>query len=94
MIKKILFFTILLSSYTLASVTDDLIKLSDMFKNGLLTQEEFSKAKSILLQLEEIEMIEQQEKPKPKISDKKEKETQKKSKIVKKTSKKRNNLNK
>ena len=58
MIVKVLFFLILLISNALASVTQDLIKLSEMYKDGLLTQEEFSKAKSILLQIEELETSE------------------------------------
>ena len=83
MIVKVFFFLILLISNALAGVTQDLIKLSEMYKDGLLTQEEFSKAKSILLQIEEIETSEKKEKIKPKESDKKKKQK----KVVKKTPK-------
>ena len=62
MIFKALFLLILFTSISFANVTQDLIKLSEMFKNGLLTQEEFSKAKSILLQIEELETSEKKKK--------------------------------
>ena len=54
MILRILFFLIFFISNALASITDDLLKLSDMYQQGLLTKDEFTKAKSILLQIEEI----------------------------------------
>ena len=38
-----------------ATITDDLLKLSDLFEKGLLTTEEFKKAKSILLKIDKIE---------------------------------------
>ena len=37
-----------------ATITDDLLKLSDLFEKGLLTTEEFKKAKSILLKIDKI----------------------------------------
>ena len=50
----ILFFFIICFSVS-ASITDELIKLSDMYKQGLLTETEFKKAKSILLEIQEID---------------------------------------
>tara|TARA_B100000767_G_C19365184_1_gene369555 strand:- start:210 stop:479 length:270 start_codon:yes stop_codon:yes gene_type:complete len=54
-IFKFLFLIILLIKPLSASITDDLLKLSKMYDNGTLTSEEFSKAKKILLQLDELE---------------------------------------
>ena len=79
-IFKILIFILLLIKPLSANITDDLLKLSNMYKDGVLTAEEFTKAKSILLQLKKIETqkvkekIEKQKVPK-----------NKKSKIAKKT---------
>ena len=53
MIKKFLVITILLffSSKVLfaASITEELTQLNNLYKEGAITEEEFSKAKSILL---------------------------------------------
>ena len=57
-ILKFLFLIILLIKPLSASITDDLLKLSKMYDDGTLTSEEFSKAKKILLQLDEIESVE------------------------------------
>ena len=38
-----------------ANITEDLLKLSSMYNDGLLTSEEFTKAKSILLQIKDIQ---------------------------------------
>ena len=79
-IFKTLIFILLLIKPLSANITDDLLKLSNMYKDGVLTAEEFTKAKSILLQLKKIETqkvkekIEKQKVPK-----------NKKSKITKKT---------
>ena len=54
-IFKVLFLVLLLIKPSFATITDDLLKLSKMYDDGLLTSEEFSKAKSILLELDEIE---------------------------------------
>ena len=53
MIKYIIII-LLICTKLFASITDELTKLSDMYKEGLLTKEEFTKAKSILLEIEEI----------------------------------------
>lgn len=82
MILRILFFLIFFISNALASITDDLLKLSDMYQQGLLTKDEFTKAKSILLQIEEIE---KEEKLEENITKKKDKKPITKKKIVKKT---------
>ncbi len=58
-IFKTLFFILLLIKPLYANITDDLVKLSNMHKEGILTIEEFTKAKSILLQLEKIETQEE-----------------------------------
>ena len=70
MILKIIIFVVFLISSSFASITDDLIKLTEMYQQGLLTKEEFVKAKSILL---ELEVIEKEEKSQSKITKKKDK---------------------
>ncbi len=82
MILRILFFLILFTTNALASITDDLLKLSEMYQQGLLTKDEFTKAKSILLEIEEIE---KEEKSESKITKKKDNKPKIKNKIVKKT---------
>ena len=77
-IFKILFLIILLIKPLSANITEDLLKLSDMYNKGILTSEEFTKAKSILLKIEEIESS---EKPK---SNELSKDQKKKPQIVKK----------
>ena len=51
--KKILVITTLLFFYFkvlfAASITDELTQLNNLYKEGAITKEEFSKAKSILL---------------------------------------------
>ena len=61
-IFKILIFILLLIKPLSANITDDLLKLSNMHKGGVLTDEEFTKAKSILLELKKIETQEVKEK--------------------------------
>lgn len=51
---RILLLILLLIKPLSATITDDLLKLSDMFEKGLLTTEEFKKAKSILLKIDKI----------------------------------------
>ena len=77
-IFKILFLIILLIKPLSANITEDLLKLSDMYNKGILTSEEFTKAKSILLQIEEIESSEKSK------SNELSKDQKKKPKIVKK----------
>ena len=48
-IFKILFLTVLLIKPLSANITEDLLKLSDLYNKGILTSEEFTKAKSILI---------------------------------------------
>ena len=57
-IFKILVLIILFIKPLSANITDDLLKLSDMYNKGMLTSEEFTKAKSILLKIDEIESSE------------------------------------
>ena len=58
--KKIIIFTVIFSfiSPLNASITDDLLKLSKMYNEGLLSKQEFEKAKSILLEIETIQTSE------------------------------------
>ena len=77
-IFKVLFLIILLIKPSSANITEDLLKLSDMYNKGILTSEEFTKAKSILLQIEEIEFSENSK------SNELSKDQKKKPKIVKK----------
>lgn len=51
---RILLLILLLIKPLSATITDDLLKLSDLYKKGLLTTEEFKKAKTILLKIEKI----------------------------------------
>ena len=81
MILRVILFVVFLIFSSFASITDDLFKLTEMYKQGLLTKEEFSKAKSILL---EIDNIEKEEKSNTKITKKKDKKSVKKNKITKK----------
>jgi uncharacterized protein YqgQ len=77
-IFRILFIIILFIKPLSANITEDLLKLSEMYNKGILTSEEFTKAKSILLQIEEIESSEKSksnelskdQKKKPKIAKK------------------------
>lgn len=59
-IKFILEILIILFFVTplMASVADDLLKLSKMYNDGLLSKKEFEKAKSILLEIETIQLNE------------------------------------
>ena len=80
--KKIIIFTVIFSfiSPLNASITDDLLKLSKMYNEGLLSKQEFEKAKSILLEIETIQTSESKKddiKNIPKIS----KKTKKKSDV-------------
>ncbi len=55
MYLRVILFIFLMISPLFASITDDLLKLSEMYKQGLLTKDEFNKAKSILLEIDSIE---------------------------------------
>lgn len=88
MFLRVTLFVLFLISSSFASITDDLLKLTEMFQQGLLTKEEFTKAKSILLEIEDIEKkekLQKIEKPQNKITKKKDKKPLKKKKITKKT---------
>ena len=69
-------------SSLMANITDELTKLSKLYKEGLLTEDEFKKAKSILLEIEEIsnEQIILKSKPKTEEQKKIKKITKKKTK--------------
>ena len=54
----IVVFIFLLTNYAYsASITDELSKLNDLYKEGAITEEEFSKAKYILLNNESEKII-------------------------------------
>ena len=68
-----------------ASITDELTKLNNLFKEGAITKEEFSKAKSILLKTEDkSEIIKKKKKSEKKSLTNKNNKKIKKQKIVKK----------
>ena len=48
--RAVLIFYLLIGIST-ANITDELLKLSEMYKEGLLSEDEFKKAKSILWKL-------------------------------------------
>ena len=79
MYLRVILFIFLMISPLFASITDDLLKLSEMYKQGLLTKDEFNKAKSILLEIDSIESST--------TDNTKKKETTVKKKITKKKSK-------
>ena len=72
-IFKIFLLIILFVKPLSANISEDLLKLSDMYSDGLLTSEEFTKAKSILLKIKEIksEKISKDQKRKETITKKK-----------------------
>tara|TARA_A100001011_G_C14057037_1_gene734492 strand:+ start:591 stop:860 length:270 start_codon:yes stop_codon:yes gene_type:complete len=78
MILRVILFLVFLISSSFSSITDDLLKLTEMYQQGLLTKEEFTKAKSILLEIEDIEKV---EKSQNKITKKNEKKLRKIEKI-------------
>jgi uncharacterized protein YqgQ len=86
MILKVIVFLVFLISNSFASITDDLLKLTEMYQQGLLTKEEFTKAKSILLEIEDIEK--EEKKSNTKITKKKDKKPIQKNKVTKKKNKK------
>ena len=68
-----------------ASITDELTKLNNLFKEGAITKEEFSKAKSILLKTEDkSEIVKKKKKSEKKSLTNKDNKKIKKQKIVKK----------
>ena len=78
LMKKLLFSCILAIFYLFpsvyANIVDELTKLNNLYKDGVLNQEEFSKAKSILLQNKDEEKNKNKiEKVKKKKKEKKEK---------------------
>ena len=84
-IIKVISFIILINGFAHANVVEELTSLNNLYKEGAITKEEFTKAKSILLQNKDKEENKKKiEKVKKKI------ETKKKNKIVKKIEKKKN----
>lgn len=83
MIIRFLIIFFILITPSISNITDELLKLSNLYKEGLLSENEFKKAKSILLEIEEIskEQLILESKPK-----KKEKKLQKITKKKKKKS--------
>ena len=77
-IIKVISFIILISGFAHADIVEKLTSLNNLYKEGVITKEEFTKAKSILLQNKDKE------------ENKKKIETKKKNKIVKKIEKKKN----
>jgi uncharacterized protein YqgQ len=83
-IIKVISFIILINGFAHANVVEELTSLNNLYKEGAITKEEFTKAKSILLQNKDKEENKKKiEKVKKKI------ETKKKNKIVKKIEKKK-----
>ena len=83
--SKIIFFILLLGGIVNASVVVELTTLNNLYKDGAITKEEFSKAKSILLQSNNKDENKKKiEKIKKKKIEKKEKNTSKVAKVVKK----------
>jgi len=52
-ILGIIFFCIFLSNHSQADIVDQLNKLNDLFKAGVISKEEFTKGKSIILKTKE-----------------------------------------
>ena len=78
----ILFISICNISYA-ASIAEELTKLNNLFKEGAITKEEFSKAKSILLKTDNVnETTEEIKKSKKRSSKKKINKKEEKQKIV------------
>ncbi len=85
-IIKVISFIILISGFAHADIVEKLTSLNNLYKEGAITKEEFTKAKSILLQNKDNE----ENKKKIEKVKKKKIETKKKNKIVKKIEKKKN----
>ena len=85
-IIKVISFVLLINGFAHANIVEELTSLNNLYKEGAITQEEFTKAKSILLQNKDKEENKQKiEKVKKKKIEKKEK-----NKIVEKIDKKKN----
>jgi hypothetical protein len=85
-IIKVISFVLLINAFAHANIVEELTSLNNLYKEGAITQEEFTKAKSILLQNKDKEENKKKiEKVKKKKIEKKEK-----NKIVKKIEKKKN----
>ena len=81
----IIFFILLLGGIVNANIVEELTSLNNLYKDGAITKEEFSKAKSILLQSNNKDENKKKiEKIKKKKIEKKEKNTSKVAKVVKK----------
>ena len=85
-IIKVISFIILTNGCAHANIVEELTSLNNLYKEGAITKEEFTKAKSILLQNKDKE----ENKKKIEKVKKKKIETKKKNKIVKKIEKKKN----
>ena len=85
-IIKVISFIILINGFAHANIVEELTSLNNLYKEGAITKEEFTKAKSILLQNKDKE----ENKKKIEKVKKKKIETKKKNKIVKKIEKKKN----
>ena len=85
-IIKVISFIILINGFAHANIVEELTSLNNLYKEGAITKDEFTKAKSILLQNKDKE----ENKKKIEKVKKKKKETKKKNKIVKKIEKKKN----
>jgi hypothetical protein len=73
---SIILFYLFLTNNLHADVVDQLNKLNDLFKAGIITKEEFTKGKSILLEMKETN-------PEKKISKKEQKQKKKVAKVIK-----------
>ena len=78
------FFLLTFNASIAASITEELTQLNNLFKEGAITKEEFSKAKSILLKTETTTKKIEEKKKSKKIVKKKKKKANIKEKIVKK----------
>ena len=85
-IIKVISFIVLINGFAHANIVEELTSLNNLYKEGAITKEEFTKAKSILLQNKDKE----ENKKKIEKVKKKKIETKKKNKIVKKIEKKKN----
>ncbi len=90
MIYRYLIIIFFFCTSLMASITDELLKLSDLYKAGLLTEAEFKKAKSILLEINEI--TEKEKKVSTELNNKKKKVLKKITKKDKSSPKKDSNI--
>jgi multidrug resistance efflux pump len=60
---------LLLSNHSIAGVVDELNELNDLFKTGVISKEEFTKAKRIILEIEETTNKKEIKKKEPKVKE-------------------------